>query len=123
MPAKKAQIEAKFDKIFTVDTAYLELNKALKATHNHRQHLLAVLDHPYIPLHNNISERDIREVAKKRKISAGSRIPMKRADEALCRGGGRISVKSCTSAPVKGASGRISINSADEASCRGGGGC
>ena len=87
MPAKKAQIEAKFDKIFTIDTAYLELNKALKATHNHRQYLLAVLDYPYIPLHNNISERDIREVAKKRKISAGSRIPMKRADEASCRGG------------------------------------
>ena len=33
-----------------------------------------VLDHPCIPLHNNDSERDIREAAKKRKISAGSRM-------------------------------------------------
>jgi hypothetical protein len=32
-----------------------------------------VLDHPEIPLTNNLSERDIREYAKKRKISAGTR--------------------------------------------------
>ena len=92
--AKKEQLELKFDEIFTANTDYPELNEALKATHNHKQDLLAILDYPYIPLHNNISERDIREVAKKRKISAGSRMPMKRADEALCRGGGRISINS-----------------------------
>ena len=73
MPAKKVQLEARFDKIFTSNTDYPELNKALKAVHDHKQDLLAVLDHPYIPLHNNISERDIREVAKKRKICAGTR--------------------------------------------------
>ena len=73
MPAKKVQLEARFDKIFTSNTDYPELNKALKAVHDHKRDLLAVLDHPYIPLHNNISERDIREAAKKRKICAGSR--------------------------------------------------
>ena len=71
--SKKAQLEAKFDDILTANADYSELNKALKATHDHKQDLLAVLDYPYIPLHNNISERDIREVAKKRKISAGTR--------------------------------------------------
>jgi len=32
-----------------------------------------VLNRPEIPLHNNLSEGDIREWAKKRKISAGTR--------------------------------------------------
>jgi hypothetical protein len=32
-----------------------------------------VLERPEIPLHNNLSENDIREWAKKRKISAGTR--------------------------------------------------
>ena len=32
-----------------------------------------VLEHPAIPLHNNLSENDIRQYVKKRKISAGTR--------------------------------------------------
>ncbi len=32
-----------------------------------------VLDRPDIPLHNNLSERDIREYVKKRKISGSTR--------------------------------------------------
>jgi hypothetical protein len=35
--------------------------------------LLLVLEHPEIPLHNNLSENDIRQYVKKRKISAGTR--------------------------------------------------
>ena len=35
--------------------------------------MLLVLDHPDIPLHNNLSENDIRQYVKKRKISAGTR--------------------------------------------------
>ena len=31
------------------------------------------MERPEIPLHNNLSENDIREWAKKRKISAGTR--------------------------------------------------
>jgi hypothetical protein len=34
---------------------------------------LLVLEHPEIPLHNNLSEGDIREHVKKRKISGGTR--------------------------------------------------
>jgi len=34
---------------------------------------LLVLDRPEIPLHNNTSERDIREYVKKRKISGSTR--------------------------------------------------
>jgi len=35
--------------------------------------LLLVLDRPDIPLHNNLSEGDIREYVKKRKISGSTR--------------------------------------------------
>ena len=35
--------------------------------------LLLILEHPEIPLTNNLSERDIRECAMKRKISVGTR--------------------------------------------------
>ena len=34
---------------------------------------MLVLERPEIPLHNNLSESDIREWAKRRKISAGTR--------------------------------------------------
>ena len=35
--------------------------------------LFRVLDRPEIPLHNNLSERDIRDYVKKRKISGSTR--------------------------------------------------
>ena len=71
--AKKEKLCEEFDKIFSPQKSYPELNKALGLIRKRKQELLLVLDHPCIPLHNNASERDIREVAKKRKISAGTR--------------------------------------------------
>ena len=50
-----------------------DLNEALRRIHEKRADLLLVLERPEIPLHNNLSESDIREWAKKRKISAGTR--------------------------------------------------
>jgi hypothetical protein len=38
-----------------------------------KEELLLVLKHPELPLHNNLSERDIREYVKKQKISGGTR--------------------------------------------------
>src|SRR5208337_3567966 len=43
--------------------------------------LLMVLDRPEIPLHNNTSERDIRDIVKKRNISGPTRSHLGR----LCR--------------------------------------
>ena len=43
--------------------------------------LLLVLDRPEIPLHNNTSERDIRDIVKKRNISGSTRSDLGR----LCR--------------------------------------
>jgi len=72
-PRRKAGLERDFDRLFTRRTGLVDLNEALKRIHEKRADLLLVLDHPEIPLHNNLSESDIREWAKKRKISAGTR--------------------------------------------------
>ncbi len=70
---KKAELEERFDEIFTQKTCFATLNQALKRLHNNRSELLLVLERPDIPLHNNESERDIREYVKKRKISGSTR--------------------------------------------------
>ena len=66
-------MERDFDRLFQQRTGFADLNEALRRIHEKRDDLLLVLDHPEIPLHNNLSEGDIREWAKKRKISAGTR--------------------------------------------------
>lgn len=70
---KKTKIEKRFDEIFTQKTCFATLNLALKRLHINKNELLLVLDHPEIPLHNNLSESDIREYVKKRKISGSTR--------------------------------------------------
>lgn len=70
---KKAQFETRFDEIFIGDTCFASLNQALKMIWQNKPELLLVLEHPDIPLHNNLSERDIREYVKKRKISGSTR--------------------------------------------------
>lgn len=49
------------------------MNDALSLLHAKRAGLLAVLEHPHLPLHNNLSETDIREYARLRKVSGGTR--------------------------------------------------
>jgi len=70
---EKARLQREFQELFTRRTGFHDLNEALRRIHDKRDELLLVLDHPVIPLHNNGSEGDIREWAKKRKISAGTR--------------------------------------------------
>jgi hypothetical protein len=72
-PAQKAALETRFDRIFTTQTCFETLNQALKRLHGNKAELLLVLDRPDIPLHNNLSETDIREYVKKRKVSGGTR--------------------------------------------------
>jgi hypothetical protein len=71
--AKRFELERRFDRIFTMWTCYERLNQALKRIHQNKADLLFVLERPDIPLHNNSSERDIREYVKKRKISGSTR--------------------------------------------------
>ena len=71
--AKKIELENRFDAIFGQKTEYQMLNLALKRLHENKSELLLVLERPEIPLHNNLSENDIREYVKRRKISGSTR--------------------------------------------------
>lgn len=71
--ALKAKISADFDALCATHTSFTTLNQALKRLHRNKAELLLVLDKPWLPLHNNLSERDIREYVKKRKISGSTR--------------------------------------------------
>ena len=72
---KKAALQERFDEIFSTKTCYETLNQTLKRIRQNKWELLLVLDRPDIPLHNNVSEQDIREYVKKRKISGSTRSP------------------------------------------------
>jgi hypothetical protein len=72
-PALRGRLETDFDQLFLKETGWPELNEVLRKIHGKKSELLLVLDHPEIPLHNNLSENDIRQYVKKRKISAGTR--------------------------------------------------
>jgi hypothetical protein len=69
----KKAIEAHFDELCNKKTSFVSLNNALKRFAHNKKELLLVLERPDIPLHNNLSERDIREYVIKRKISGGTR--------------------------------------------------
>jgi len=70
---EKARLAREFDRLFLQTTEFAELNEVLRTLHGKKSGLLLVLEHPDIPLHNNLSENDIRQYVKKRKISAGTR--------------------------------------------------
>jgi hypothetical protein len=72
-PQRRGSLDADFDRLFLQNTGWPELNNELRKIHGKKSELLMVLEHPEIPLHNNLSENDIRQYVKKRKISAGTR--------------------------------------------------
>ena len=69
----KTAIEAHFDELCSTKTSFATLNQALKRLSRNKDELLLVLKRPDIPLHNNLSEGDIREYVIKRKISGSTR--------------------------------------------------
>jgi len=54
-------------------TCFVSLNLALERMGRNKRELLLVLERPDLPLHSNLSEGDIREYVKRRKISGGTR--------------------------------------------------
>ncbi len=70
---KRQEIEQTFDEIFTQQTSFATLNKALSRLFKNKDELLLVLERPEVPLHTNGSETDIRDFVKKRKVSGGTR--------------------------------------------------
>jgi hypothetical protein len=69
----KAKLEQRFDEICNTPTCFTTLNRALERMHKNKAELLLALERPDLPLHNNLSEGDIREHVKRRKISGGTR--------------------------------------------------
>ncbi len=67
--AKKEGIKQEFDRLFTQKTEYFQLNVCLERTLNNRGKLLAVLENPALPLHNNSAELEARRIVRKRDIS------------------------------------------------------
>lgn len=70
---ERHRLSEKFDTIFTQKTDFETLNAALQRLYKNKSELLLVLDRPEIPLHNNLSENDIREYVKRRKVSGSTR--------------------------------------------------
>jgi hypothetical protein len=70
---EKNRLSEKFETIFTQKTNFETLNQALQRLHKNKSELLLVLERPEIPLHNNLSENDIREYVKRRKVSGSTR--------------------------------------------------
>ncbi len=69
----KEIIIEQFDKICDWQTQWIALQKGLDKLRTYKQEMLICLEYPSTPLHNNQSERDIREYVKKRKISGSTR--------------------------------------------------
>ncbi len=67
--AQKQLIIVEFDQLFRQQTDYDTLNKQIRATKAKADQLLAFLEHAPFPLHNNLAERSIRRVVRKRDIS------------------------------------------------------
>lgn len=70
---RKSELARRFENIFKEKTCFITLDLALERLYRNKTELLLVLDRPDIPLHNNESERDIREYVKRRKVSGGTR--------------------------------------------------
>jgi hypothetical protein len=70
---RKSELARRFETIFKEKTGFIMLDLALERLYGNKAELLLVLDRPDIPLHNNESERDIREYVKRRKVSGGTR--------------------------------------------------
>ena len=69
---RRAQLRARFDRIFRRRTGFATLDRLLARLHARKEELLVVLERPEIPLHTNSSENDLRCHVTKRKISGGT---------------------------------------------------
>lgn len=66
-------IQQEFENLFSTVTKYDDLNKVIAQTKKRQEGLLAVLENPDLPLHNNHAEQQIRPYVIKRKIQFGTR--------------------------------------------------
>jgi hypothetical protein len=71
--SERLSLDKRFDEIFQQRTCFQTLNLAIERLHKNKAGLLVALKKPQVPLHNNVAEGHIRDVVKKRKISASTR--------------------------------------------------
>jgi cell division protein FtsB len=68
-PAEAARLSEEFDRLFSTQTDYAELDERIAKTLAKKEALLAVLRHPELPLHNNAAELGARAQARVRDVS------------------------------------------------------
>ena len=71
--AGRARLAAQFAALFATKTGYDALDDRIAKTKAKKRHLLMVLEHPEIPLHNNPAELGARVRVRKRDVSFGPR--------------------------------------------------
>jgi hypothetical protein len=69
------RLSGTFDELFSTVTGYDALDRRIAKSKAHKGHLLMVLRHPEIPLHNNPAELEARGRVRKRVVSYGPRSP------------------------------------------------
>ncbi len=72
-PGQVAGLRARFDALCAGRSGVPSVDKALQEMALHKEDLLRVLERPEVPLHNNTTERHIREYVTRRKVSGGTR--------------------------------------------------
>jgi len=70
---QRRQLEELFVTITSRETGYGLLDKQLRTTGKKKERLLTFLDHPYLPIHNNQCELDLRSFVIIRRISGGTK--------------------------------------------------
>ena len=70
-PAERERLAAAFDHLVARRTGYDDLDARIAKTAANRALLLAVLDNPALPLHNNAMELAARRRVRKRDVSVG----------------------------------------------------
>ena len=70
---RAAQLRREFDTLFSTVTGYAALDERIAKTKAKKAELLQVLEHPELPLHNNLSELGARLRVRKRDMSYGPR--------------------------------------------------
>lgn len=63
------QLSLQFDYLFATTTGYDALDQRILLTRTKKTELLLVLDHPFLPTHNNASELGTRVQARIRDIN------------------------------------------------------
>jgi len=67
------RLSQEFDELFSTVTGYTALDERIAKTKAKKAQLLLVLEHPEIPLHNNLAELGARRRVRKRDVSYGPR--------------------------------------------------